>query len=256
MALVYDDRVKETTTTTGTGTYNLAGAVAGFQGFVAGIGTGNTCYYCVENGTDWEVNLGTVTDAAPDTLSRTVISSSNADAAVNWGAGTKNIFVTIPASVASGAVGQVIAVSNTQTGAVASGTTVMPADDTIPQITEGDEYMTLAHTALSTSNKLKIDVVVVCAESAAGTPLKVGVALFKDTTTDALAAVTSRMVAQDVLTAISFTHYMTAPSTSSVTYRVRIGPGAAGTVTFNGITAARIFGGVMASSITITEIKG
>lgn len=99
MGLVRADRVKETSTTTGTGTYNLAGAVAGFQGFVAAIGNGNLCYYCAENGTDWEVGLGTVTDASPDTLARTrVLASSNAGAAVNWGAGSKNLFVVAPAA--------------------------------------------------------------------------------------------------------------------------------------------------------------
>lgn len=99
MALAHADRVKETSTTTGTGTYDLAGAVTGFQGFVAGIGDGNTCYYVAENGTDWEVGLGTVTDASPDTLARTsIIASSNAGSAVNWGAGTKYLYVTGPAS--------------------------------------------------------------------------------------------------------------------------------------------------------------
>lgn len=99
MALVHADRVKETSTTTGTGTYSLAGAVTGFRGFVAGIGSTNTCYYCAEDGTDWEVGLGTVTDATPDTLARTtVLASSNAGAAVNWGAGTRTLFVTLPAS--------------------------------------------------------------------------------------------------------------------------------------------------------------
>jgi len=93
MPFVNADRVKETSTTTGTGTYDLAGAVAGFRTFVAGIGTTNLCNYVAENGTDWEVGIGTVTDATPDTLARTlVLASSNAGAAVNWGAGTKNIF--------------------------------------------------------------------------------------------------------------------------------------------------------------------
>jgi len=100
MSLVAD-RVKETSTTTGTGTYDLDGAVTGFQGFVAGIGDGNPCYYCVEDGTDWEVGIGTVTDATPDTLSRdTILASSNGDAAVNWGSGAKRVFVTIPADQA------------------------------------------------------------------------------------------------------------------------------------------------------------
>jgi hypothetical protein len=100
MALVINDRVKETSTTTGTGTIDLAGAETGYEGFVAGVGNGNTTYYAIElnSANEWEVGIGTVTDAAPDTLSRdTIISSSNSDAAVNFSAGTKNVFCTLPA---------------------------------------------------------------------------------------------------------------------------------------------------------------
>ena len=103
MALVINDRVKETSTTTGTGTFDLAGVATGFEGFVAGIGTGNTTYYTIFNQgtTEWEVGLGTVTDAATDTLSRdTIISSSNGDAAVSFTSGTKDVFCTLPASKA------------------------------------------------------------------------------------------------------------------------------------------------------------
>ena len=100
MALVINDRVKETSTTTGTGTINLAGAETGYESFVSGVGTGNTTYYAIElnSANEWEVGIGTVTDATPDTLSRdTIISSSNSDAAVNFSAGTKNVFCTLPA---------------------------------------------------------------------------------------------------------------------------------------------------------------
>ena len=100
MALVINDRVKETSTTTGTGTIDLAGAETGYESFVAGIGTGNTTYYAIElnSAGEYEVGIGTVTDATPDTLSRTtIISSSNSDAAVNFSAGTKNVFCTLPA---------------------------------------------------------------------------------------------------------------------------------------------------------------
>jgi hypothetical protein len=98
MALVIADRVKETTTTTGTGTINLAGAVAAFQTFVAGIGTGNTCYYAITSGNNWEIGLGTVTDASPDTLSRTtILASSNSDSAVTL-SGTSTVFATYPAA--------------------------------------------------------------------------------------------------------------------------------------------------------------
>jgi hypothetical protein len=103
MALVVNDRVKETSATTGTGTLNLAGAVQDFEGFVAGIGNSNTTYYAIVNtGTgEFEVGLGTVTDATPDTLSRdTIISSSNSDAAVNFTSGSKDVFCTLPASKA------------------------------------------------------------------------------------------------------------------------------------------------------------
>ena len=103
MALVINDRVKESSTTAGTGTLNLAGVVTGFEGFVAGIATGNTTYYGIfEQGTsNWEVGVGTVTDATPDTLSRdTIISSSNGDAAVSFTSGTKDVFCTLPASKA------------------------------------------------------------------------------------------------------------------------------------------------------------
>ena len=101
MALVINDRVKETSTTTGTGTFSLAGAETGFETFVSGIGTTNNTFYAISNdGTaEFEVGIGTVTDASPDTLSRdTIISSSNSDAAVNFSAGTKTVFCTLPAS--------------------------------------------------------------------------------------------------------------------------------------------------------------
>jgi len=99
MAFAVADRVKETSTTTGTGTLNLAGAEPGYQTFVAGIGTGNVTYYAIVNRatSEFEVGVGTVTDAATDTLSRdTVISSSNSDALVNFGAGTKDVICTLP----------------------------------------------------------------------------------------------------------------------------------------------------------------
>ena len=101
MAFVLNDRVKETSTTTGTGTFDLAGAETGFESFVSGVGNGNQTYYAISNdGTnEFEVGIGTVTDATPDTLSRdTIISSSNSDALVNFSAGTKTVFCTLPAS--------------------------------------------------------------------------------------------------------------------------------------------------------------
>lgn len=95
MALVIADRVRETSTTTGTGTLTLDGAVTGFRTFGSAIGDGNTCYYTITLGADWEVGLGTV---GTGTLARTtVLRSSNSNNAVNFGAGTKDVFVTYTA---------------------------------------------------------------------------------------------------------------------------------------------------------------
>ena len=96
MALVLRDRVKETSTTTGTGTYTLAGAVTGFEAF-SSVGDGNTTYYACTDGTDFEVGFGPYT-ASGTTLARTtILQSSNSDNAVSWGAGTRTLFCTLPA---------------------------------------------------------------------------------------------------------------------------------------------------------------
>jgi hypothetical protein len=153
MALVIADRVKETTTTTGAGTLNLAGAGTGFRTFVAGIGNGNVCPYIIDNGLgEWETGLGTVTDATPDTLARTVIlASSNAGAAVNFSAGTKTV-ACVP--IASGAMrlwNTGLMVADTDTSHFL---TIKPGSnltaDRVLTITTGDVDRTLTVTATVT----------------------------------------------------------------------------------------------------------
>jgi len=100
VALVIADRVRETTTTTGTGTITLAGAVTNFETFTANLSNSDTTYYSIVDNTngDFEVGLGTFT-ASGTTLARTtIIASSNSNSAVNFGSGTKDVFITIPAS--------------------------------------------------------------------------------------------------------------------------------------------------------------
>jgi hypothetical protein len=101
MAFVVKDRVKETTTTTGTGTVTLSGAATGFQSFSA-IGNTNETYYCIagQGTSEWEVGIGTYTSSGT-TLSRTtVLSSSNSGSLVTFSAGTKDVFCTFPAGIA------------------------------------------------------------------------------------------------------------------------------------------------------------
>jgi len=148
-----------------------------------------------------------------------------------------------------GEVSKAVQMVNTQTGALATGTTIMPMDNTIPQITEGDQYMTRTITPNNASNELLIEVVLCAATSTSG---YFQVALFVGSTADALAAVSSYKAANETQV-IAFAHKVAAGVTSELTFRVRASSTLAGTTTFNGFAAAAKLGGVMASSITITE---
>ena len=118
------DRVKETTTTTGTGTVSLGGAVTGFQAFSSAFASGTVVYYCISDGTNWEIGYGAVTTGSPWTLARsTVLQSSNADALVDFAAGAKDVFCTMPAQAFIAAN-----ISNTPNGNIAA-TTVQAAID-------------------------------------------------------------------------------------------------------------------------------
>ena len=126
MALVVYDRVQETTTTTGTGSVTLLGAVTGYQSFAV-VGNGNTTFYCIadQGGSNWEVGIGTYSTVGPTLARTTVLSSSNSNNLVVFGVGTKSVFVTYPAgkSVNLDASGNVTALG-TITSGVWNGTTV------------------------------------------------------------------------------------------------------------------------------------
>lgn len=154
-------------------------------------------------------------------------------------------------NLADGAIKNVV---EFETGAVATGTTVIPADDTIPQNTEGDQYMSLNFVPTNINNKLKIDVVFQGASSNNSTTFVVG--LFQDSTANALAiAADSSIPTSSVPFMINFSHYMKAGTISLTTFKVRAGNSGAGTTTFNGAAGSRQYGGVMASSIRIEEIE-
>ena len=126
MALVLNNRVRETTSTTGTGAVTLGGAVDGFQTFAAGIGNSNTTYYAISINTEseWEVGLGTLNGDSSTLTRTTVLESSNSDSAVDFAAGSKEIFCTLPSEKAV-----YLDASDNQVGGFSS-----VADDTTPQL--------------------------------------------------------------------------------------------------------------------------
>lgn len=142
---------------------------------------------------------------------------------------------------------------STVTGAVATGTTIIPFDDSIPQNTEGNEYMTRSITPKSATSTLIIDVVCHLTNDAAPA-VALTAALFQDSTANALAAGFIASPSTTLGGSVVFRHVMTSGTTSSTTFKVRGGASSAGTTTFNGQSGARKFGGRMASSIVIREV--
>lgn len=152
------------------------------------------------------------------------------------------------------AAGAVIQEVNTLVAAVDTTTTTTADVDTAPTTSHGKEFMSLSITPKRADSKLRIEVIAVVASSFAGVNVMT-MALHQDATANALAAVQQGTPAQNVQCTIKLTYYMTSGTTSATTFKVRIGGSSAGTTTFNGASGARKMGGVMASSITITEIK-
>jgi len=149
----------------------------------------------------------------------------------------------------------VVQVQQTITGTMATGSTTIPIDNTIPQITEGDQYITQAITPTNSVNKLFIEASGHFANSA--TAMKIIMGLFQDSTANALAAAIQSIdftsAGNPVL--IYLAYQKIAGTASSTTFRIRAGGSAAGTITFNGVSGGALMGGVLTSYLRITEIE-
>jgi len=166
---------------------------------------------------------------------------------------TQNSGETAPEWADASGGGIIVQVVNTSVVTSSTGTGHIPVDDTIPQNTEGDEYMTLAITPTSATNILHIQVLAHLATSSASA--NISGALFQDDTAGALDAdVQYNGQVANANQKIVIDHWMVAGTTSETTFKFRAGDHASGTITFNGNSGSRVFGGVMSSSITITEI--
>jgi len=146
--------------------------------------------------------------------------------------------------------GSIIQVANYTTGTMATGTTTIPLDNTIPQITEGTQFMSLVFTPKKANSTLKIEVVCNSGSNVANNMI---VALFRDSGASAIAVQESYIAGSNEITT-SYVCFIPAVSIAQSTFTVRVGGNQPGTTTFNGRAGVQQFGGALASSITIEEI--
>lgn len=149
-------------------------------------------------------------------------------------------------------LGAVLQIASTPYSAVATGTTILPWDDTVPQITEGTEFMTQVITPKSVTNRLSIEATLMVANTASS---QLTAALFQDAIPGALAAMDSYQPTANGTVNLKLTHDMLAGTVAPITFRIRAGNDVAGITTFNGNSGLRRFGGITISSIKITEYK-
>jgi hypothetical protein len=185
--------------------------------------------------------------SSPTLLTPTIASHTNAQHDhTNAANGGLVAALGLPTGVAVQVVGNV-------SSAVGTGTTIIPEDDTIPQNTEGDQYLTQAITPKATTDRLLIIAKLQVSVSNVNSALA---ALFQDSTAGALAAAECYIPVGSATGNIWLVHDMAAGTVSATTFKVRVGPAIAGTLTLNGFGGARKFGGISCSSLHIIEYRG
>ena len=280
MALVLADRVKDTTTTTGTGSVTLSGSPpAGFQSFGAAIGNGNTTYYTISGGSEWEVGIGTYNSTGVVLNRDTVLSSSNGGSLVNFSAGSKDVFVTYPAersvnedaagnvninitgnavtattatNLASGAAGSIpyqTAANTTAFVATASGVLIggtTPSFSTAPVLT-GTNFTAIPNAALSNSAVTVGTTAISLGATSTTLAGLVSVTLTQDPTLD-LQAATKQYVDTQVSAGIHFHQPVRVESPTNLNATYNNGTAGVGaTLTNAGTQAALVLDGVTVS---------
>lgn len=244
----------------GSGAAVLAAVNATFSRF-ASMASGTARPSDIEAGEEWRetdnpgsgVHSVWLYDGASDVLQGLLDTSAHVYTPVGptQSANDNSTKMATTAYADAAATAQAVQMVSTVTGAVAIGSTLMVIDDTIPQNTEGDQYMSLAITPRSTTSKLVIEVVANLATQVGAVVILMG-ALFKDSDADAIGA-TMAYMGDNQPTALKIRHVMTSGTTSAITFKFRAGNNTGGTTTFNGYGGVRKLGGVLSSSIVIRE---
>ena len=196
------------------------------------------------SGRNFGSNIQT-SDIADDAITLAKLANGTANQNIQYNASGVPVDVALPAS------GKVAQIVSTLVEGAATTTTTIPYNDTIPQNNEGGEFMTLAITPTNASSILRIDVKLTASINSSGQ--NIGVALFQDSTANALAGTLQLILGHTELQESSINHTMTAGTTSETTFKVRAGPHSAGTCYFNSKGGSSFYGGVLNSSIIITE---
>lgn len=164
---------------------------------------------------------------------------------------TAMVQAAIPLSTAITGVRRLAQTSTATLTTVGTGTTLIPGDDTIPQITEGNEYLTISFTPVSASSTLKIRASCTAAHTVAGASL--AMCLFQDAVSNALDTDFATIPVVSYCVQLNIDHSMTSGTTSAITFRIRVGADTAGTTTVNGAAGARRYGGTSLMRITVDE---
>jgi len=254
MAALVANRVRESTATTGTGTINLGGAETGYIAFSSAFSTADTVHYVIEDGNDWEYGIGTLTTGSPWTLARTTVLETLVSGTYD---NTSPTAISLSGSAIVGVApvayppGSIVQTVFTENSTNTSDSTGIPKDNTIPQNTEGTELMTATIVPKYTDSLIVVRVTVFLR---GGSGASAGVALFKDSGADAIRATYVYNGSQIGLNPVYLMYKETSGSTTSRTFKVRFGQNT-GTMYVNGELSGDYYGGTIASSIEIQEIR-
>lgn len=255
--------VQETSSNPGTATtINLAGAATGRRSFASAFGSGVLVYYFLDDGTQGEWGIGTVTSGTPNTLARTTVLGNTAGNTnrLNF-TGTTRVYCTLPGErtiytgddgkLRNAAVGMVVDRAFASYATNADITAVIPFDDTIPQNTEGTQILSASITPKTATNRIRYRFQGFYAVLASA---NIVFAAFQNSVANAIQVGSTYQITGGAIGQMILEGELAPGSTSAQTIAIRVGPGGATTMRLNGQTSGRLFGGAAAATLVLEEI--